>query len=337
MRRDKVTETNRGERKRNGDSNPFSLRGILDASAILMGTAAAAGFLGSWWWIFDACSHFRVQYFFGFLAIGVLFACQKEKARTGLATAGAVANLLVILPHFLESDPQSWTEGQTKIRVLWWNVPSDNKNVQSLFPLIDEESPDVIALAEVNSDWKRSLDSLKKSYPYRLVEDREDHFGIALYARLPLTKAQTLRHEPNGVPTIQTEIKLAGRALCLIATHPVPPVGSKYTQARNRQLAWLSRLVKQRNRPTVVVGDLNTTPWNHAFKSLVRAVGLSNQPSGVFPTWPATFPLLAIPLDHCLATSEICVARKRIGPNLGSDHKPLIVDLVWQSGTTASR
>lgn len=63
----------------------------------------------------------------------------------------------------------------------------------------------------------------------------------------------------------------------------------------------------------------------------------TQQPSGVFPTWPANFPLLAIPLDPCLVGSEICVARKRIGPNLGSDHKPLIVDLVWQNEEAVPR
>lgn len=276
-----------------------------------------------------------MQYFWGFLGIGVLFACQKEKARTGLAAAGAVINLLVILPHLLEGNPQSESGERTQLRVLWWNVHSDNKNVQSLFALIEKESPDVIALAEVDSDWKRSLASLKKSYPYCRVEDREDNFGIALYARLPLSGTQTLRREPNGIPTLQTDIRPAGRTLCLIATHPVPPVGSRYTRARNRQLLWLSRLVKRINRPMAIVGDLNTTPWNHAFKNLIHVAGLSNRPAGVFPTWPANFPLLGIPLDHCLVTSEICVARKRIGPNLGSGHKPLIVDLVWQDEEAA--
>ena len=292
-----------------------------------MGMAAAAGFLGSWWWIFDDCSHFRVQYFFGFLVVGVLFGCQKEKAKAGLAAVGAGINLLVVLPHLLETNPQSWRGEQFKLRILWWNVHSGNKNFQSLFDLIDEESPYLIALVEVNSDWKRSLAFLRKSHPYYCVEDREGNFGIALYARMPLAGTRTLRHEPNGVPTLQTKIMLEGRALCLIATHPVPLVGSKYTQSRNRQLAWLSRLVKRMNQPTVLVGDLNTTPWNHAFKNLVNTARL-NRLAGVFPTWPASFPLLAIPLDHCLVTSEICGARKRIGPNLVSDHKPLIIDLV---------
>ena len=336
MRRAKVTESKKSERGRNSVSKPLSLRSILNALGILMGMAATAGFLGSWWWGFDACSHFRVQYFFGFLGIGVLFAWRKEKASACLAAIGAGINLFVVLPHLLETNTQSWSKERSNLRILWWNVHSDNKNAQSLFDLIEEESPDMIALAEVNSDWKRSLDSLKKSYPYHRMEDREDHFGIALYARMPLAETQILRREPNGVPTIQTEIILEGRALCLIATHPVPPVGSRYTQSRNRQLAWLSLLVKRMNRPTVVVGDLNTTPWNHAFKSLVQTARLK-RPAGIFPTWPANFPLLAIPLDHCLVTSEICVARKQIGPNLGSDHKPLIVDIVWQSGITAPR
>lgn len=123
-----------------------------------------------------------MQYFLGFLGLAVLFACQKERARTGLAAAGVAVNLLVILSHLLESNPQSWSDGRSSLRVFWWNVHSGNKKVQSLFDLIDEESPDGIALAEANSDWKHSLDSLKKSYPYRFVEDRKDSFGIAFYA-----------------------------------------------------------------------------------------------------------------------------------------------------------
>ncbi len=320
------------ESQRSKSAKALSLRGIFDVVGVLMGAAAAAGFLGAWWWGFDACSHFRVQYFFGFLAIGIFFGFRREKTKSGLAAAGALINFLVVLPHLLAPNPQAPTFGdQAKLRVLWWNVHSSNENVRSFLDLVGEESPDLIALAEVNADWQCSLAVLQESYPYCRVEAREDNFGMALYARRPLRSGQTLRHEPNGVPMLQAEIMFDGRVLCLLAVHPLPPAGYRRTRARNQQLIWLSRHVNRMNRPAVIVGDLNTTPWNHAFKRLVGNSRLRSHPSGFSPTWPATFPPLAIPLDHCLATPEVRIVRKRIGPSLGSDHKSLIVDLVWSA------
>ena len=37
-------------------------------------------------------------------------------------------------------------------------------------------------------------------------------------------------------------------------------------------------------------------------------------------------PLLLIPIDHCLYGSGLHVNAKKIGPNVGSDHYPVVVD-----------
>lgn len=67
----------------------------------------------------------------------------------------------------------------------------------------------------------------------------------------------------------------------------------------------------------------------------------SRQGFGLLPTWPiktnyppyAKIPsfltgLLSIPIDHCLISPDIKVAKTRTGPNVGSDHRPLITDLL---------
>ena len=45
------------------------------------------------------------------------------------------------------------------------------------------------------------------------------------------------------------------------------------------------------------------------------------------PTWPTYNPLLWIPIDHCLVSPEIIVTDRQIGPDVGSDHYPIVVDL----------
>jgi endonuclease/exonuclease/phosphatase (EEP) superfamily protein YafD len=38
-------------------------------------------------------------------------------------------------------------------------------------------------------------------------------------------------------------------------------------------------------------------------------------------------PVLRIPIDHCLVSSELVVLEHTVGPDIGSDHYPLLVTL----------
>ena len=73
-----------------------------------------------------------------------------------------------------------------------------------------------------------------------------------------------------------------------------------------------------------------SSPWGAHFRRLVHDSGLrdSAQGRGVHPSWPAIDPLLRIPIDHCLLSPCIGLVDRRVGPDIGSDHYPLIVDFV---------
>jgi endonuclease/exonuclease/phosphatase family metal-dependent hydrolase len=45
------------------------------------------------------------------------------------------------------------------------------------------------------------------------------------------------------------------------------------------------------------------------------------------PTWPTRFSPLLIPIDHCLVSATVAVVKRSVGPNIGSGHCPLLVDL----------
>jgi endonuclease/exonuclease/phosphatase (EEP) superfamily protein YafD len=74
--------------------------------------------------------------------------------------------------------------------------------------------------------------------------------------------------------------------------------------------------------PTLVVGDLNATPWSSAFKGLglKRAGDLTG-------TWPAALGAFGLPLDHVLVSTHWSVAAAHVHGGLGSDHLALIVSL----------
>ena len=44
-------------------------------------------------------------------------------------------------------------------------------------------------------------------------------------------------------------------------------------------------------------------------------------------SWPTWSSLLRVPLDNCFLSDGLGVRAYRDGPNVGSDHRPLVVDL----------
>lgn len=67
------------------------------------------------------------------------------------------------------------------------------------------------------------------------------------------------------------------------------------------------------------------------FRRLLARSGLIDtlRGRGYQPTWPGHFVPLWIPLDHCLVSPDLTVLDRRVGPHVGSDHRPVIVDLAF--------
>ena len=132
-------------------------------------------------------------------------------------------------------------------------------------------------------------------------------------------------HNPSVVAVIDT---LHG-PLRVIGTHARSPVSARRAHRRDAQLDAIASFVRVGSEPTVLLGDLNTTPWGHAFRALVAESELRDTSRGVgFQwSWPASFWPLAIPIDHALVSEDVRVLGRRMGPSVGSDHLPLVLDI----------
>ncbi|EMI19506.1 endonuclease/exonuclease/phosphatase [Rhodopirellula maiorica SM1] len=121
-----------------------------------------------------------------------------------------------------------------------------------------------------------------------------------------------------------------GDPIQLIATHPLPPMQKSTWQDRNRAFAGLAEQVQQQgSQRSIVAGDLNCTPWSYWFRRLREQSGLRESAlgHGLHSTWnPTSLPLPGLMIDHVLIGSRINVARHFVGPDIGSDHRPVIVD-----------
>ncbi len=165
-------------------------------------------------------------------------------------------------------------------------------------------------------------------YPHSRFHRRDVNFGIALLSRLPFDHAKVLHIGQVGLPSVVAQSRINGESLTVIGTHPLPPMGRAYATHKNQQLAELGQVVNVQEGSVMVLGDLNITSWFPFFRDLLRQTGLrdSRNGFGLQPTWPAGFPLFWVPIDHCLVSSRVVVHHRQTGPDIVSDHYPVIVD-----------
>ena len=320
----------------------FSLRirlwDLLTACGAILSTATVLGFLGSFWWFLDLFSHFRVQYLLGLLAVVLLLLFRHRYKAPAFFGAVAIVNFCTIAPLYFGKEAQP-TEASRSYRGLLMNVNTESGVPAKVAQVIRQFDADLVALEEVNDHWLSALSVPLRAYPYSKAMPRADNFGIALFSKYPIVQSEIRQVGEVDIPSVIAELELPDGPLTVIATHPLPPGGAEYSRLRNDQLSRLPGIVKQVRSPVLLLGDLNATPWCSHFRRLLSQSGLrdSSQGRGVQPSWPTYLPILLIPIDHCLHTAGIHVTRRAIGPNVGSDHYPLVVDFVLTSPSPKSR
>ncbi len=297
---------------------------------ILVGLCGATvlGALGRYSWWLELFAHFRLHYAVGLL-LGALYFLLRSKPSVALpAAVMAAANLYVVAPQLLSWPTLAADRGET-VRLATANLHKRNRETDRVVRFVDREAPDVLLLTELTYEWEKRLESSLRSYPYSVVVPREDGQGIALYSRLPVLSSEVLWFAGDEVPTLEARIDVRGRPLLLFGAHPPAPRNARLYRLRNRIYAGLADRVRASGEPLVVLGDLNSTSWGQSFGRLLEDGGLrdTSEGRGFQWSWPAGFWPLAIPIDHCLTSKGVRIAGRRVGPDIGSDHYPLTVDL----------
>lgn len=302
--------------------------GLLEAAGAVTCAATLFGFLGRFSWFLDLFSNFRVQYLVGLALVTAIFAALRRWRSAATFLAFAVINLALIAPLYLGPGRDDHEDGHA-YRAMLLNVNTRAGDPRRVVAEIRSVDPDILVLEEISSTWVQELEGLSERYPHSRVQPREDNFGIGLYSKVPLADSEIVFLSAARVPTILATIATEPRMLRVIATHPLPPRGKMYSRDRNEQISDLPTYCES-GIPLVLIGDLNVTPWNHHFRRLIERSGLKDSAVGfgVQPTWRGFGGPMAIPIDHCLYSEGITIVDRQVGADVGSDHLPLIVDLV---------
>jgi len=299
---------------------------LLDVATLLTCLATLAGFLGRRWWMLELASHFRLQYFALLALSSSLYFVRGSFLIGALAILFASLNLRLLLPYYAKRQA---AEPKEKIyRAVVANILRKNRSYDRVLRIIHETNPDIIVLIEVSQAWMQALKDLRTEYPFVESAPRPDDYGIAVFSRVPISASAVHDFGDLDRPTIIARLDLDGHTVTLVSPHPAPPKSKREAEDRNRQLCEIGQYVAQKSGPKLLMADLNITPWSPYFQDLLDRSGLREGRIGfgLQPTWPTTIPLLYIPIDHVLVSPEINVHRHKLGPRLGSDHLPLVVD-----------
>lgn len=304
-----------------------SFGGFCEVAAYLSLTGTWLGSFGRFHWMLELVSHFRLQYAVVCLLV-LLFALLRRRSLLVLVSVVSLLWNAQIVLAFHQTAPPATTSGRP-LRVITLNVLSSNERPLTAIDHVMAADADIVCLLEVDHGWDAFLEPLRVKYPERMEDLTAGNFGIACYTRLPVKSSEIRRHTPWGLPSVLFNLDHFGRSLTFLGTHPLPPINAENAQAWRDHLSGIAALATSIHDEMIVAGDFNATPWCEGMRLLREAGGLDFRSTD--PVWPPTWGLnlpMMIPIDHVLVKGGLTVQKRIIGPDLGSDHRPVTVEIV---------
>jgi endonuclease/exonuclease/phosphatase (EEP) superfamily protein YafD len=316
---------------------------VATATLLILGFLSLGSYI-AWFWPLELLAHFRVHYLIISLIItsilGILWKTRQIKSKVIVIAALLLVglNIIEVLPWYLPHAQQLTGNATNQIRLLSFNINTQNHNYQEIINVVQDNQPDAALLIEIDPTAFENLKiGLKNTLPYTF---RSPGGGLALFSRLPIQDVKADNFNGKGGHNLIATLTVNKQSIKLIGTHPLIPIKRNTFHSRNLQLAALSDYIRELNQPLIIMGDFNLTPWSPYYRKFINKTNLHNTRLGfgILPSWPrpAThvnlpswiIPLMNIPIDHCFVSKHFRVSRIDTGTNANSDHAPLITDLV---------
>ena len=304
---------------------------LVAIPAVALAAVSLAAFAGRWVWWLDVLANFRPQYVVSLVILGLIVLMSRwRRIGYGILTVAAI-NLVFVLPLYIGS-PGVADPDLPSLRVMSFNLLSTNASYSDVIEYIRTVDPDLVLLHEASRPWEVAIEAA--NLDYQVIRPRSDSliFGTLVMVRgedveaisygfaEAQPRAVSIMYRPTGWP----------EGVSVLSTHPLAPTEKERAQLRDAQLDFAATWAADQEDGFIVVGDFNATPWSWPFRNLMARAPLRNSQLGfgVQPSFPtsSTF-LMRVPIDHLLHSDTLSVVDRLLGPAMGSDHFPLIVDL----------
>ena len=301
-------------------------------AAVGLGLAAATlgAFAGAYWWPLDLIANFRPQLGVGALVIGLWLLAARWRRIGGVVMLAALVNILLVGWLWIPR-PVSVSADADPLRVLSFNILAANENYGDVLGFLRETNADVVFLHESSAPWEEAVATADLGYRIVKTRDQNHIFGTLVLVR-GVADVEGFGFTEREARAVEVLLNLdSGKKVALLGVHPVAPVTEFESGLRDAQLNFATRWAASRQEPVVIAGDFNAGPWSYAFRRLEARGDVvdSQRGFGLQPSFPASSNLaFRIAIDHVLVSREIRVVDRRLGPAMGSDHFPVVVDLL---------
>ncbi len=304
---------------------------LVAIPAIALAVVSLTAFLGRWVWWLDVLANFRAQYVVGLLLLGLVIMMSRWRKIGYGVLAVALVNLVVVLPLYVGSPADAQVEAPS-LRIMSFNLLSTNESYSEVIDYIENIEPDLVLLHEASRPWEIAMESA--DLDYQIIRPRSEDliFGTLLLVRGDDVEAVSYGFSMRDPRAVELEYRPVGwtTSISVLATHPLAPTDRQRAELRDAQLLFAGDWATGQTGAFLVVGDFNATPWSWAFRRLMGSTGMRNSQMGfgLQPSFSADSNLLLrVPIDHLLHSPALAVTDRSLGPALGSDHFPLVVDL----------
>lgn len=281
------------------------------------------GFLARWTQPFEIFSHFRVHLAAVALALAIALLAFGRVRAAICALIAVAANVAAIGWALATPAPAAEAEAPF-IRVLWVNLQRKQDALGAAVALARSERVDIVAMTELPPE---RVEAVRRALPnFRcIVADSQSTSpsAVLIASRRPCA---TSGPAPTTFRPAAAQFADIG-SLRVVALHARPPWSNERTAQRNAVIAAGVRAAITHPR-SLVIGDFNATPWSPVMIDVGRGRlrrARCGAPWAV--TWGGNLPFHRLVIDHALVTRRLAIADCRLGPDIGSDHRPLIVDV----------
>ncbi|HEU0222179.1 MAG TPA: endonuclease/exonuclease/phosphatase family protein [Paracoccaceae bacterium] len=248
---------------------------------------------------------------------GAALRAWRAAAMAALALVVAGAGLL---PYAVEFPPEARAvpAAERQVRVVSFNLYRANPDPAAAAAWLRASGADVILLQEVAGGNRAVREALADLYPHQALCEYWGG-GVAVLSRL----AEVAHGEKClWTPSMAwMRVRTGAGELTVASVHLRRP----WPAGQAVQVAQLGRRLARLERPILIGGDFNAMPWSRAVARLAEATRAERVP-GLRLTFREPWLGLRLPIDHFLADPALEPVRIALGPEMGSDHLPLVAD-----------
>lgn len=253
--------------------------------------------------------------------VTVTFYWAKEKWAGHIGLLAVLIGLWALAPQaFVPQKPAD--KSGPPVRLMFANLYIMNKTPEHLKIWIDQEKPDIVANVENFRVASENLTPIMaKQYPYFYRHNRDD---TVVYSRYPIVGE---RRGKTRYSFDQVDIQTPQGLLHVAIVHLCQPKPKDHSCQVSQMARLRTDLRPEQSAKTVIVGDFNSDLSAYLLQDFARERNFRPlaAPTG---SWPALLPgVFRIALDNAFAGSGLSLQRRKVGPDNGSDHRPIVVDI----------